>query len=185
MLISSAIRTRTPAVGVGFLLNSSSSVDSWSCVALCLFWFFCCCVKVLFRGGRRDDPDPLVEAGVEGDGVCELLPPTELGEGRPLDMEPGASGSGGASEAGLSALISTLTSVAISGDGGRRVDRCFWMAGERVRNPASTLKCALCQLLAVDGASQIEREQVETVEWGGVLSVQQDRRAKESGPGVE
>ena len=51
MLISAAIRSLTSAVGVGFLLNSSSSVVSWSCVARCLFWFFCCCVRVLFLGG--------------------------------------------------------------------------------------------------------------------------------------
>lgn len=54
MLISCAIRSRTVAVGVGFLMNSSSSVRSWSCVALCRFWFFCCWVRVLLRGGRRD-----------------------------------------------------------------------------------------------------------------------------------
>lgn len=53
MLISSAIRSRTSAVGVGFLLNSISRVASWSWVARCLFWFFCCWVKVLFRGGLR------------------------------------------------------------------------------------------------------------------------------------
>ena len=53
MLISSAIRSRTSAVGVGFLLNSSSRVASWSWVARCRFWFFCCWVKVLFRGGLR------------------------------------------------------------------------------------------------------------------------------------
>lgn len=53
MLISDAIRSRTNAVGVGFLLNSTSRVMSWSWVARCRFWFFCCCVSVLFRGGRR------------------------------------------------------------------------------------------------------------------------------------
>jgi hypothetical protein len=69
MLISSAIRSRTCAVGVGFLLNSTSNVVNWSCVARCRFWFFCCCVSVLFRGGRLDWllVWPLVEE--DGDGV--------------------------------------------------------------------------------------------------------------------
>jgi hypothetical protein len=53
MLISEAILSRVAAVGVGFLLNSTSKVTSWSWVALCLFWFLCCWVRVLFRGGRR------------------------------------------------------------------------------------------------------------------------------------
>ncbi len=108
------MRSRTRAVGVGFLLNSISSVDSWSCVARCLFWFFCCCVRVLFRGGRPEaDEERPAEAGVEGEGVCELLlPAVELGVGRALEME--VPGVGGASESGRSAL--TLTSVSISGD---------------------------------------------------------------------
>lgn len=67
MFISSAIRSRTDAVGVGFLRNSCSSVASWSWVARCLFWFFCCCVNVLFRGGRRE-AELLVVAEAEGDG---------------------------------------------------------------------------------------------------------------------
>jgi len=54
MLISSAILSLTAAVGVGFLLNSISRVVNWSCVARCLFWFFCCWVRVLFRGGRLE-----------------------------------------------------------------------------------------------------------------------------------
>lgn len=54
MLISDAIRSRVAALGVEFLANSCSRVTSWSCVALCLFWFFCCCVSVLFRGGRLE-----------------------------------------------------------------------------------------------------------------------------------
>lgn len=75
MLISCAMRSRTAAVGVGFLLNSTSNVTNWSCVALCLFWFFCCWVRVLLRGGRLDD-DPFDVAGVvelsmdiDGEGV--------------------------------------------------------------------------------------------------------------------
>jgi hypothetical protein len=54
MLISSAILSRTCAVGVGFLLNSISRVVNWSWVARWRFWFFCCCVRVLLRGGRLD-----------------------------------------------------------------------------------------------------------------------------------
>ena len=73
MLISDAILSRTMAVGVGFLLNSISSVMSWSWVARCRFWFFCCCVKLLFRGGRRDDvgvvgPPGAVAADAAGEG---------------------------------------------------------------------------------------------------------------------
>src|SRR5215469_8826281 len=76
MLISCAIRSRTTAVGVGFLLNSSSRVTSWSCVALWRFWFFCCWVSVLFRGGRRETE--LVWVGVtagpgETEGVAAML----------------------------------------------------------------------------------------------------------------
>lgn len=65
MLISSAIRSRTSAVGVGFLLNSISRVVSWSWVARCLFWFFCCWVRVLFRGGLRAEfgPESLLSLG--------------------------------------------------------------------------------------------------------------------------
>lgn len=35
-------------------------------MALCLFWFFCCCVRVDFRGGLRDWFDILfpIEPGV-------------------------------------------------------------------------------------------------------------------------
>jgi hypothetical protein len=71
MLISIAIRSRTAAVGVGFLLNSTSRVINCSCVARWRFWFFCCWVKVLFRGGRRGaEPCVGVKAvGVEGEGV--------------------------------------------------------------------------------------------------------------------
>lgn len=68
MLISSAIRSRTFAVGVGFLLNSISKVVNWSCVARWRFWFFCCCVKVLFLGGRFD-VDTLCEVDVAEGGV--------------------------------------------------------------------------------------------------------------------
>lgn len=64
------MRSRTAAVGVGFLLNSTSSVISWSWVALCRFWFFCCCVKVLFRVGRLADKCAEEGAVVDvGDGV--------------------------------------------------------------------------------------------------------------------
>jgi len=42
MLISNAMRSRTRAVGVGFLLNSASNVMSCSWVARWRFWFFCC-----------------------------------------------------------------------------------------------------------------------------------------------
>ena len=75
MLISCAIRSRTAAVGVAFFENSISSVTSWSCVARCLFWFFCCWVSVLLRGGRREaeevDVAGVVEFAMEavGDGV--------------------------------------------------------------------------------------------------------------------
>jgi hypothetical protein len=72
MLISDAMRSRVAAVGVGFLLNSTSSVTNWSWVARCRFWFLCCCVRVLLRGGRRG-AEPCVGVGVdwapgEGDG---------------------------------------------------------------------------------------------------------------------
>ena len=70
MLISSAIRSRTVALGVGFLLNSSSSVPSWSWVARCLFWFFCCWVRVLFRGGRLE---LFVVVEPDGDKFCLVV----------------------------------------------------------------------------------------------------------------
>jgi hypothetical protein len=74
MLISSAILSRTVAVGVGFLLNSISKVINWSWVARWRFWFFCCWVRVLFRGGRREaDPLPLAEVEFGGDGVEDIL----------------------------------------------------------------------------------------------------------------
>ncbi len=65
------------AVGVGFLLNSTSRVISWSCVALCRFWFFCCWVKVLFRGGLRDEEVPVV-ADAGGEGVEDMLSPRSM-----------------------------------------------------------------------------------------------------------
>lgn len=71
--MSSAMRSLTVAVGVGFLLNSTSRVASWSCVALCLFWFFCCCVNVLFRGGRREAELLLLFADAEGEGVEDIF----------------------------------------------------------------------------------------------------------------
>lgn len=75
MLISSAILSLTVAVGVGFLLNSTSSVASWSWVARCLFWFFCCWVRVLLRGGLLDALVPVVLDCAEGvgDGVAIFL----------------------------------------------------------------------------------------------------------------
>ncbi len=113
MLISSAIFSLTPAVGVGFLLNSISSVVNWSCVALCLFWFFCCWVRVLFRGGRREALLCVAEAGVEGEGVWEFLPVpvAELGVGAVAPDDPPARV---IEEAGVSAWTS---GVAISGWG--------------------------------------------------------------------
>ena len=78
MLISSAIFSRTFAVGVGFLLNSSSRVVSWSCVARCRFWFFCCCVRVLFRGGRREAEFGALDPEADGEG--DWLNLTSLGE---------------------------------------------------------------------------------------------------------
>jgi hypothetical protein len=69
MLISAAILSRVAAVGVGFLLNSTSSVTSWSWVALCRFWLRCCWVRVLLRGGRRG-AEPWEGVGVaDGEGV--------------------------------------------------------------------------------------------------------------------
>ena len=64
---------------------------------------------MLFRGGRRDVEDWLVEAGVEGEGVCELLA-AELPfvEGPPMEHAPGV---GRFSIAGVG--VSNLTSVAI------------------------------------------------------------------------
>lgn len=68
MLISCAMRSRVAAVGVGFLLNSTSRVTSWSWVARWRLLFFCCWVKVLLRGGRREaDPDAPVALDVDGD----------------------------------------------------------------------------------------------------------------------
>ena len=68
MLICWAIRSRTRAVGVGFFRNSASNVTSWSCVARCRFWFFCCWVSVLFRGGRLE----AVAAWCGGEGDIEF-----------------------------------------------------------------------------------------------------------------
>jgi hypothetical protein len=59
------MRSRTAAVGVAFLLNSISNVTNWSWVALCLFWFFCCWVRVLLRGGRREAEEVDVAGVVE------------------------------------------------------------------------------------------------------------------------
>lgn len=73
MLMSSAIRSLTVAVGVGFLLNSTSRVTNWSCVARCLFWFFCCCVRVLFLGGLRDAEVLLAALDAVGLGVEDIL----------------------------------------------------------------------------------------------------------------
>jgi hypothetical protein len=74
MLISEAILSRVAAVGVGFLLNSTSRVTSWSWVALCLFWLRCCWVRVLLRGGRRGaEPCVGVEDPAGGDGVGETI----------------------------------------------------------------------------------------------------------------
>jgi hypothetical protein len=79
MLISEAIRSRVAAVGVGFLLNSTSSKTNWSWVARCLFWFRCCWVRVLLRGGRRG-AEPEVGVGVawapgegEGDTIASSI----------------------------------------------------------------------------------------------------------------
>lgn len=52
------------------MLNSSSKVTSWSCVARWRFWFFCCCVRVLFRGGRRGAE---LWVGVEMEAVGEAM----------------------------------------------------------------------------------------------------------------
>lgn len=69
-------------MGVGFLLNSSSRVTSWSCVARWRFWFFCCCVRVLFLGGRRD-----AEAEFEADAAgVPAEEPSAGGEGVEADM---------------------------------------------------------------------------------------------------
>jgi hypothetical protein len=82
MFISCAMRSRTVAVGVGFLLNSSSRVTSWSWVARWRFWFFCCWVKVLFLGGRRDAE---AEFEAEAAGV-PAVEPSAGGEGVEADM---------------------------------------------------------------------------------------------------
>ena len=67
------MRSRAAAVGVGFLLNSTSSVTNWSWVARCLFWFFCCWVNVLLRGGLRAaeevDVAGVVDKEAAGEGV--------------------------------------------------------------------------------------------------------------------
>lgn len=54
-------------------------------MALCLFWFFCCCVRVLFRGGRREalelfgfEDFELEVTEAEVSGVCA---PSAEGEG--------------------------------------------------------------------------------------------------------
>lgn len=73
MLISSAIRSLTVAVGVGFLLNSTSRVTSWSWVALWRFWFFCCCVNVLLRGGLREAELLPADIDAVGEGVDDIL----------------------------------------------------------------------------------------------------------------
>lgn len=89
MLISCAIRSRTVAVGVGFLMNSSSSVRSCSCVALCRFWFFCCWVSVLLRGGRRDVGAPGATAVAEtvGEGVEDDIVEEEIaGDSFPVSI---------------------------------------------------------------------------------------------------
>lgn len=70
MLISEAILSRIAAFGVGFLVNSTSRVFNWSCVALWRFWFFCCWVSVLFRVVRLIFDWPGVGVDVEGD-ECE------------------------------------------------------------------------------------------------------------------
>lgn len=103
MLISSAILSRTVAVGVGFLLNSISKVVSWSCVARCRFWFFCCCVRVLLRGGRLDWLEPFAE----GEGVS-FLRPADTGVGTEVD-ELGVETPG----AGVDKATGCSTSVAI------------------------------------------------------------------------
>lgn len=69
MLMSWAILSRVPAVGVGFLLNSNSRVTSWSWVARWRLLFFCCWVKVLFRGGLRAEGGAVVAVELEGEGV--------------------------------------------------------------------------------------------------------------------
>ena len=54
------------------MLNSISSVTNWSWVALWRFWFFCCWVRVLFRGGRRGAELCVgVAAEAVGDGVVD------------------------------------------------------------------------------------------------------------------
>jgi len=112
MLISSAILSRTVAVGVGFLLNSTSSVVNWSCVALCLFWFFCCCVRVLLRGGRLEAEFGPFEVDVEGEGVWLPLA-AEFGVGRPAWLLAGEADEPGAGGTRPSSCL--MLSVAISG----------------------------------------------------------------------
>lgn len=122
MLISSAILSLTFAVGVGFLLNSISSVESWSCVARWRFWFFCCWVRVLLRGGRLDG---LAEAGplvveADGEGVCF----NEAALAEPGAVEPGLDESATAVAAAMAcsisvAIVGTIAIVyPIAGQGG-------------------------------------------------------------------
>lgn len=113
MLISSAIRSRTLAVGVGFLLNSTSSVASWSWVARCRFWFFCCWVRVLLRGGLLERPAedwPLAEA--EGEGVCLVEAPlTEPGAVVELGLEDSGAWCIGTIEMGISISVAMVSAV--------------------------------------------------------------------------
>lgn len=68
--MSWAILSRVAAVGVGFLLNSNSRVTSWSWVARCRLLFFCCWVRVLFRGGLREaEVGTVFTLELDGDGV--------------------------------------------------------------------------------------------------------------------
>lgn len=101
MLISAAIRSRTSAVGVGFLLNSISSVVSWSWVARCLFWFFCCCVRVLFRGGLLAAfwPRGDLTSGSDLIGVAPEAGDSEVGEAADGETEAGAMAVGSMFEA--------------------------------------------------------------------------------------
>lgn len=106
MLISDAIRSRVAAVGVGFLLNSTSRVTNWSWVARCLFWFLCCWVRVLFLGGRRG-ADPWVGVEVDwasGEGEGDTIASSAdcimaLGESKPKLARLGGRMNRGSSEA--------------------------------------------------------------------------------------
>ena len=86
MLISNAILSRTGAMGVGFLLNSISRVASWSCVARCLLLFFCCWVRVLFRGGLLD-PEVVGWELCDGEGVFPLVEAEAVTVGPTVDDE--------------------------------------------------------------------------------------------------